>query len=95
MSAAEESVSADRARGHLLDDCSWKRLRILEAEHQNLLNRHEQERRLLAAVLHSQGPELRQAWRSYCKLVAALDRTTAELETLRCRACTREFRATR
>ncbi len=77
MSATEAS------RAEWLDNQFWERLERLEARHQRIQSEHESARRGLERVRVEDLTELREAWQRYCEVIAELDRTTAEIETLR------------
>jgi hypothetical protein len=77
MSASREQ------RAEWLDPRFWERLDRLEDRHQRLQSEHETARRGLERVTPQEAHELRSAWRHYCEVIAELDRTTAELESLR------------
>jgi len=77
MSASEEQ------RAEWLDPQFWERLDRLEGRHQKVQSAHETARRGLERVTAREVEELRDAWRRYCEVIAELDQTTAELETLR------------
>ncbi len=61
----------------------WNRLNRVESYHLQLLSRHETARRELAAVRNTRQDEFPGLWQRYCEVIQELDRTTAELETLR------------
>ena len=61
----------------------WDRLNRTEAHHQRIQTEHECARRDLDSLQRTGSPELREAWFRYCAVIAELDRTTAELESLR------------
>jgi hypothetical protein len=77
MSASEEQ------RAEWLGASFWERLDRLEVRHQRVQNEHERVRRNLERVTPREADELRYAWRRYCEVIAELDETTAEFETLR------------
>jgi hypothetical protein len=88
MSAAEDRgrSAADTRLPQWLGDPLWERLSRAEADHQRIQTEHENVRRDLESVQRSGSPDLRAAWRRYCEIIAELDRTTAELESLRAQA---------
>ncbi|HTV50495.1 MAG TPA: hypothetical protein VME21_04855 [Steroidobacteraceae bacterium] len=88
MSAAQEGLNTleDPQLPRWLGDPFWARLNSIEAAHQRIQSLHETERRNLEAVQRLRSPELHEAWRRYCDVIAELDRTTAELEALRTQA---------
>jgi hypothetical protein len=65
----------------------WELLRRLEDEHQRLQSAHEEARRNVERLGIERAGEhdndLRVAWSRYCDVIAELDQTTAEIETLR------------
>lgn len=67
------------------DPAFWDRLGRLEAQHQRIQIEHERVSRRLQKVVAArhEEEEVREAWRAYCEVIADLDRTTAELESLR------------
>lgn len=77
MSASEDQ------RADWLDPRFLQRLDNLEGRHQRIQSEHELVRRGLERVTNQEAAALRAAWRRYCEVIAELDRTTAELETLR------------
>jgi hypothetical protein len=77
MSASEDQ------RADWLDPCFLQRLDNLEGRHQRIQSEHELVRRGLERVTSQEAAALRAAWRRYCEVIAELDRTTAEFETLR------------
>jgi hypothetical protein len=76
------SASEDR-RAEWLEPEFWERLHRLEVRHRQLKSQQEIARRSLERARPSAGEELRDAWRSYCEVIAQLDQTTAEFEALR------------
>jgi hypothetical protein len=66
-----------------LDDAFWGRLDRLEARHQRIQTQHEQMRRNLEDAGRRASPEFVEVWQRYCEVIAELDRTSAEFETLR------------
>jgi hypothetical protein len=79
MSASEEQ------RADWLDADFWDRLDRLQGRHQKIQSEHENARRGLERVRMAacEAEELRSAWRRYCEVIAELDKTTAEFESLR------------
>ena len=77
MSAAEEQ------RAEWLGSTFWDRLDRLEGRHQRVQSEHEAVRRNLERVTPREADELRSAWRRYCEVIAELEQTTAEFESLR------------
>jgi len=61
----------------------WKRLNRLERHHQRIQCEHETWRRSLERSRATLNADLRLAWERYCEVIAELERTTGELETLR------------
>jgi hypothetical protein len=77
MSASEED------RAEWLEPEFWERLHRLEVRHRQIQSQQESARRSLECVTPGSGEELRNAWRSYCEVIAQLDHATAEFEALR------------
>jgi hypothetical protein len=77
MTASEEQ------RAEWLDSEFWERLERLEGRHQKAQSEHETARRNLERVTPVEAGELRNAWLRYCEVIAELDQTTADFETLR------------
>ena len=77
MSASEQQ------RAEWLEPRFWDRLDRLESHHQRIQSQHNEARRGLERLSPRESEELREAWRRYCDVIAELDRTTAELESLR------------
>ena len=85
MSAAEERVQpAEERTPRWLGESFWARLNRVEADHQRLQKEHECAGRDLEQRARS--AEFQDVWQRYCRIIAELDRTTAELEQLRTRA---------
>lgn len=61
----------------------WAQLEHLEGRHQRVHSEYEQARRGLESLTPQEIEEVRSAWRRYCEVIAELDRTTSEFETLR------------
>ena len=80
------SVSFEQDGPDWLDASFWDRLNQLETRHQRVQFQHELFRRDLDAATRREDAELREVWQRYCDVIAELDRTTAEFETLRARA---------
>jgi len=77
-------MSASEDRGPIwLDRQFWKRLNRIERHHQRIQCEHETWRRSLERSRTTLHTDLRLAWERYCAVIAELERTTAELETLR------------
>jgi hypothetical protein len=76
MSASEEQ----RAEG--LDACFWERLDRLEGRHQQVQAQHDSARRGLERLSPGEVEELHRAWSRYCEVIAELDQSTAEFESL-------------
>lgn len=70
-------------RADWLDPKFWDRLDRLESRHRQIQTEHESARRRLDRVDPKATHELREAWVRYCEVIAELDRTTGELESLR------------
>jgi DNA repair exonuclease SbcCD ATPase subunit len=77
MSALEEQ------RAEWLGAQFWERLDRLEGRHQRIQSQHEAVRRGLERVTPGEAAELRSAWRRYCEVIAELEQTAAEFESLR------------
>jgi len=75
--------ASEQRRAEWLDPNFWERLDLLEERHQRVQSEHNDARRGLERLSLQDRPALRQAWQHYCDVIAELDRTTAELETLR------------
>jgi hypothetical protein len=60
----------------------WERLDRIESHHQRVQSQHDSARRGLERLNPGEIEEVRQAWRHYCEVIAELDRTTAEFESL-------------
>ena len=77
MEATEEQ------RAEWLGSQFWERLDRLEVRHQRVQSQHETVRRDLERVTPREADELRNAWHRYCEVIAELEKTTAEFESLR------------
>ena len=77
MSATEEQ------RPTWLGAQFWDRLDRLEVRHQKIQSDHAMVRRGLEKVNPKEAAELRNAWRRYCEVIAELEQTTSQFETLR------------
>jgi hypothetical protein len=75
--------ASDQPRTAWLESDFWDRLDRLEGRHQQVQSQHERARRGLERLNPLEAEEVRQAWRHYCEVIAALDQTTAEFESLR------------
>jgi hypothetical protein len=75
--------ASDEQRAEWLDSQFWERLDRLEIRHQQVQSQHEAMRRDLDRVMPCEADELRRAWRRYCEVIAELQQTTAEFESLR------------
>jgi hypothetical protein len=75
--------ASERQRGEGLDPAFWERLEGLERRHQRVQSEHDSARRSLECQMPREAEELRRAWLRYCEVIAELDETTAEFETLR------------
>lgn len=75
--------ASELQRAEWLDQRFWERLDRLESHHQRIQSEHDEARRGLERLSPLESDELRQAWRRYCDVIAELDRTAAEFETLR------------
>ncbi len=76
------SAEAD-TRAEWLDPKFWDRLDRLESHHRRIQSEHESVRRRLDRVDPAAVREIREVWLRYCEVIAELDRTTGELESLR------------
>jgi len=74
--------AANRERAEWLEPSFWDRLDRLESRHRTVQSEHEAARRRLDRTDPAAVGELHEAWRSYCRVIAELDRAAAELETL-------------
>jgi len=61
----------------------WEQLDRLEGRHQRVQTDYEHARRGLERLTPREVEEVRRAWRRYCEVIAELDQTTAEFESLR------------
>jgi hypothetical protein len=77
MNASEEH------RAEWLGSQFWDRLDRLEGRHQRVQSEHEAVRRGLERITPREADELRNARRRYCEVIAELELTTAEFESLR------------
>jgi len=77
MSASEQQRAEWLARDF------WEKLDCLEGRHQRVQSEHNEARRGLERLSRQEPAELREAWQHYCDVIAELDRTAAEFETLR------------
>jgi len=76
MSAPEEP------RSQWSDAQFWERWDTLESRHRQIQSRHELARRRLDRASGAEAAELRDAWRTYCEVIAELDRTADEIAAL-------------
>jgi hypothetical protein len=72
-----------QTRAEWLDSKFWDRLDRLECQHRQVQSEHETVRRRLDRVDPAAAGEIREVWNRYCEVIAELDRTTGELESLR------------
>jgi hypothetical protein len=72
-----------QTRAEWLDSKFWDRLDRLESQHRQVQSEHETVRRRLDRVDPSAAVEIREVWHRYCEVIAELDRTTGEFESLR------------
>ena len=77
MSASEQQ------RAEWLDAAFWERLDRLEKSHLRVQASHASARRGLERLTSTEIEELRSAWTRYCEVIAELEETTAEFESLR------------
>lgn len=70
-------------RAEWLDSKFWDRLDRLESQHRRIQTEHECARRRLDTADPAAARELREAWLRYCDVIAELDRTANEFESLR------------
>ena len=83
MSASEEQRAEDAG--------FWEQLDRIEGRHQQAQAKHESARRGLERLNPGEVAELHVAWSRYCEVIAALDRATAAIESLRtCASQTQE-----
>ena len=75
--------ASQHQRAEWLDPGFWERLDRLEVRHQRVQAEHDSVRRGLERPTPNEMEELRRAWRRYCEVIAELEETTAEFETLR------------
>jgi hypothetical protein len=75
--------ASEQRRADWLDAPFWARLDILESRHRHIRSEHERAQRDLSRLTALEAGELREVWERYCAVIAELDRTTAEIETLR------------
>jgi len=75
--------ASQHQRAEWLDPGFWERLDRLEVRHQRVQAEHDSVRRGLERLTPNEMEELRRAWRRYCEVIAELEETTAEFETLR------------
>jgi hypothetical protein len=75
--------ASELKRAEWLEPGFWERLDRLEGHHQRLQAAHDSARRGLERLSSHETDELRSAWRRYCEVIAELDQTTAEFESLR------------
>jgi hypothetical protein len=76
-------MEAEEQRADWLGSQFWERLDRLEVRHQRVQSQHETVRRDLERVTPREADELRNAWHRYCEVIAELEKTTAEFESLR------------
>lgn len=77
------SAAPAETRAEWLDSTFWDRLDRLESQHRRIQSEHECARRRLDSAGPAEVRELREAWLRYCEVIAELDRTTGEFESLR------------
>jgi len=75
--------ASEQRRAEWLDSGFWDRLDRLESSHRRIQSEHESAQRDLERLGFLEAGELREVWEHYCEVIADLDRTTAEIETLR------------
>lgn len=66
-----------------LDPEFWTRLDKLDTRQRHIQSSHDFARRRLDGIDPKVALEFRDAWLRYCEVVAELDQTTGEFETLR------------
>jgi hypothetical protein len=76
------STSQEERDGRL-DERFWDHLDRLESEHRRVQSEHDSARRRLDRADPREAQEVRDAWDSYCEVIAELDRTTREFDLLR------------
>jgi len=74
--------ASEHQRTEWLDAGFWDRLSRLEGRHQRVQAEHDDARRGLERLPLDQAEELRLAWRRYCEVIAELEQTTSEFESL-------------
>jgi hypothetical protein len=83
--------ASEHQRAERLDPGLWERLERLESSHRRAQWDHERAQRDLKRLPPGEAEGLRQAWQRYCEVIAALDRATAAIESLRtCASQTQE-----
>jgi hypothetical protein len=75
--------TSNQPRGADPESEFWERLDRLESRHQRIQSEHDNARRGLERLSAHEAEEVRQAWRHYCRVIAELDQSAAEFETLR------------
>lgn len=65
------------------DEAFWDKLQRLESRHQREQSQHELLRRQLDVTATHNAEEFSAVWKRYCDVIAELDRTAADFETLR------------
>jgi hypothetical protein len=75
--------ASERQRAEWLDAGFWERL---ESRHRRAQPEHERAQRWVQRLPPGDAEELHEAWQRYCEVIAQLDQTTAESESLRSRA---------
>jgi hypothetical protein len=81
--------ASERQRAEWLDAGFWERLERLErleSRHRRAQSEHERAQRWVQRLPPGDAAELREAWQRYCEVIAELDQTSAEIESLRTRA---------
>lgn len=66
-----------------LDLSFFDRLSRMEQRHRQAQSQHRSARRWLERLTPRQAEELEQAWQRYCEVIAELERSSADFESLR------------
>jgi len=74
--------ASEHQRAEWVDPGFWERLSQLEGRHQRVQAAHDDARRGLERLPREGAEELRLAWSRYCEVIAELEQTTSEFESL-------------
>ena len=74
--------AVDQTRSAWPESEFWDRLERLETRHQRIYCEHDRVRRELERLSPREAEELRRSWHHYCEVIAQLDQTSAEIESL-------------